>query len=790
MAYTGTQLLTLQSNIKKDPDGYRDEFLLQVSQCYPRSTSPFAPELMSLLDEGGPAMEPALRRAAVAALILLRNRGQLAPAALLPLLFRLFRVNDKALRDTLSRHIISDLRAANRGARNEKLNRSVQSFLYGVLQDDNELAAKRSLAVLGELWRRGIWRDARTVNVIASAAFHRSPSVCLAALKFFLGQDAAAAAAAGESDDEGDGDAAAATAAASSAAMPTKMEFYKANKQGTSSSKKRKKAKLARAMASVKRHARRDASAASEGFAAVHLLHDPQAFAERLFARLQGSREKWEARAAMMAVASRVIGVHKLLVLNFYPFLQKYIAPHTRDVTQVLAALVQSTHELVPPESLAPVLRQLVDQFVHDRARPEVIVVGLKTVREVCLRCPLLMGPELLQDLAAYKKFRDKEVASAARSVIGLFRDLNPALLAKRDRGRGADTSSGPAAYGARAVASRVDGAELLQAALERGEEYCVSDDGGGGGGGDSDSEGEGGSEGEDGSEDGSGGEGESSGAEEEGEEGGSSEGEEGGGGSEEGAAVAAGEELSGGEEEEEPESSGGGSGSGEWEEEGAEEGGAAAAARADGAAAAPRRAPQPGSLAELKRRLAAKQAAQGAGAAAGPEGEAPLDPSLPIEMQRILTEEDFKHIRQLKRKAMVEAAMARHGLKSLTKAKARRLAEAAEEEAEEALAIEAARAGANEAAVAPDELAGRKKRARDKAGRLASVLEGREGREEFGSRSSRKKQKTGSKSEREKQRAKQMPIAARIAQLRNRAASNKARRSPKNFKGHIRGRT
>ena len=30
-------------------------------------------------------------------------------------------------------------------------------------------------------------------------------------------------------------------------------------------------------------------------------------------------------------------------------------------------AAAQACHELVPPEALAPVLRQLVDQFVHDR---------------------------------------------------------------------------------------------------------------------------------------------------------------------------------------------------------------------------------------------------------------------------------------------------------------------------------------------------------------------------------------------------------------------------------------
>ena len=85
-----------------------------------------------------------------------------------------------------------------------------------------------------------------------------------------------------------------------------------------------------------------------------------------------------------------------MLVLNFYPYLQKYITPSRKDVTQLLAALVQACHDHVPPDALQPVMRQLVDQFVHDRARPEVITVGIKTVREICVRAPLVMNQELL----------------------------------------------------------------------------------------------------------------------------------------------------------------------------------------------------------------------------------------------------------------------------------------------------------------------------------------------------------------------------------------------------------
>lgn len=44
------------------------------------------------------------------------------------------------------------------------------------------------------------------------------------------------------------------------------------------------------------------------------------------------------------------------------------------------------------------------------------------------------MTPELLQDLTSYKSYRDKSVMMAARSLIQLFRDLNPLILSRKDR--------------------------------------------------------------------------------------------------------------------------------------------------------------------------------------------------------------------------------------------------------------------------------------------------------------------------------------------------------------------
>ena len=62
------------------------------------------------------------------------------------------------------------------------------------------------------------------------------------------------------------------------------------------------------------------------------------------------------------------------------------------------------------------------------------ITYRLNTVREVCVRCPLVMTKELLADLAGYKTYRDKGVVMAARSLVQLYRSVRPELLRRKDK--------------------------------------------------------------------------------------------------------------------------------------------------------------------------------------------------------------------------------------------------------------------------------------------------------------------------------------------------------------------
>ena len=65
----------------------------------------------------------------------------------------------------------------------------VQNFLYKMLEDRNGTAAKCSLDVLVKLYRKKVWEDNKTVNVMAAACFSAESKVRATALNFFLGID-------------------------------------------------------------------------------------------------------------------------------------------------------------------------------------------------------------------------------------------------------------------------------------------------------------------------------------------------------------------------------------------------------------------------------------------------------------------------------------------------------------------------------------------------------------------------------------------------------------------------
>jgi protein SDA1 len=122
----------------------------------------------------------------VTCLKIFRGKDLVSPIVILPVLFKLFKCKDKELRKFLHQGLISDLKRLNQDAKNNAINKKLQTFIFELLSDPNETASKRSLAVMIELYKRKIWNDEKTVNVIAEGCFNDNPKIIAAASKFFL----------------------------------------------------------------------------------------------------------------------------------------------------------------------------------------------------------------------------------------------------------------------------------------------------------------------------------------------------------------------------------------------------------------------------------------------------------------------------------------------------------------------------------------------------------------------------------------------------------------------------
>ncbi|XP_077441696.1 protein SDA1 homolog isoform X2 [Vanacampus margaritifer] len=471
----------LQNLIKRDPQSYVDEFLqqyrhyqsnvqifklqpnkpnkelaelvmflAQVGHCYLQHLSTFPQELTELLLSHHTVVEPDLRMTFCKALILLRNKDLIDPTSLLELFFELLRCHDKLLRKTLYMHIVTDIKNINAKHKNNKVNSSLQNFMYTMLRDRNPIAAKISLDVMVELYKRNIWNDTKTVNVITTACFSSVTKILVAALKFFLGTD--------EENEGSDSE--------SEAKGPTARDLMVRFNTGRKTSKNKKK--MEKAMKVLKKHKKKK-KAEVFNFSAIHLIHDPQDFSEKLLKQLENSKDRFEVKIMMMELISRLVGIHELFLFNYYPFIQRFLQPHQREVTKILLCAAQSSHQLVPPEIIESVIRTIANNFVTDRNSGEVMTVGINAIKEVVARCPLSISEDLLQDLAQYKTHKDKNVMMSSKGLIQLFRNLNPQMLHKKDRGRPtvASLEARVKDYGELGAKDYIPGAEVLEAEEE-----------------------------------------------------------------------------------------------------------------------------------------------------------------------------------------------------------------------------------------------------------------------------------------------------------------------------------
>ncbi|KAH6608180.1 hypothetical protein Trco_004493 [Trichoderma cornu-damae] len=451
---------SLQYKIRRDPKSYKDDFLKQweqyeaqreiffmspttaaadtvesfhnmidliahVADCYPDETRTFQDDLKAIVSQNHETLHPELREKVVGSLVLLRRKEVIDSTSLLTTLFPiLVSSRSKSMREMLFQKILSDMRNSNSKSTNHPLNRTIQAVLYNlVTADRSSPRAIWAIKLTRELWKRQIWTDAKPVDVMKEACLADSEKVVVGAVRFFLGGDKEREELEDESSDED-------------------IDLAKVKHQITINKKSRKQKEAYRkAVDKVKKQEKKKSKPHPLNFSALHLLHDPQDFAEQLFAKhLQGTKNKLslDTKLLVLQLVTRLVGLHKLTVVPLYSWFIKYLTPKQQSVTSILASLAQGVHNLVPPDALEPLIQKIANEFVSEASASEVAAVGLNAIREICSRQSLAMTETLLQDLVQYRKSKDKGVMMAAKGLLSLYREVGAEMLKRRDRGKDA----------------------------------------------------------------------------------------------------------------------------------------------------------------------------------------------------------------------------------------------------------------------------------------------------------------------------------------------------------------
>ena len=167
-------------------------------------------------------------------------------------------------------------------------------------------------------------------------------------------------------------------------------------------------------------------------FAPIDLIHDPHTFGQKLFKKAKSAQLK-NIRLTIVRFLGRLIGRHRVIIPDFYSFLADYINTQQKQVAIIFASIIEATHDLTTPDGLEPVIKRLFDNFIHETLNPQIITLGLNTLRGICEKTPYVINQFHVTMVDNMRTYKNKNVSGAARSVFNLYKDINEDIVKKQN---------------------------------------------------------------------------------------------------------------------------------------------------------------------------------------------------------------------------------------------------------------------------------------------------------------------------------------------------------------------
>jgi len=84
------------------------------------------------------------------------------------------------------KYVLNDIRRMNKHHQNNKINQQLRAFISSYLPKHTDKTSQKCLKMMIELYKRNIWTDNRTVNIIAESCFAPSAKLRLMACYFLM----------------------------------------------------------------------------------------------------------------------------------------------------------------------------------------------------------------------------------------------------------------------------------------------------------------------------------------------------------------------------------------------------------------------------------------------------------------------------------------------------------------------------------------------------------------------------------------------------------------------------
>jgi protein SDA1 len=458
----------LQNLVKRDPETYKTEFLRHwehfvtitnilnatksfnlfdfiyfknlvafLSHCIPsyqkekNEFEEFANFLKGIISNHKEIMETTTRLSLLTSLSLFYTKCGRNKLELLEFYFKLLSTEDSTFLSVFESQIFNFIRLENKKSKNVNFNKSTRNLINEVLNEINGGPSETIktvsfiLKLLISLFQGCVWKDSHTLDIISNIILKfQFPSILFQVCDFFVSDSNK------EEADESD--------------QEEIEEKYRElrMKMRVSGKKKSLESRINRIHRKKKKESKKKIGCRDGSLFALEELRDPLSIVHTLYACFKrgtndGQQISFQSRLLILNALTRIIGIHQLLVPDLYSFIYRYVRPNQIDLPKILAYIAQSFHPQVPEDITKDFISCLSLNLVSDHCSSESIAIGINTIREISRRQPAAITSEALFDLSQYSSFKkDKAVKAAAKSLIGLFREVEPSKLHKKYLGR------------------------------------------------------------------------------------------------------------------------------------------------------------------------------------------------------------------------------------------------------------------------------------------------------------------------------------------------------------------